>query len=498
MKLVVRGTIDGYYKIERIKIEFILDTITINVIISPGIINNRIRPVISIFVSFMMNRMDRLQDYSLSFLPVPVRRRHCVEFCFCRNNRGANLRTITDLDNAVYKDDVEQMDENVTPGFQTQDQLTHLLVHACYYDARNCFKRLLQKVSLFGVCEDNMKRVYFAAITTRCFFLKELIDSGCIDLSRAAAWYWGLHQTGLHWSNKHLYDSSTELKETIRCLLSIGADPWARDGIGKLPIDLLYLPASHLRCSQHTVIMDAARDLLTAMELSRGTCRFLIPLESIMTLHKTFHTYHYVDKSLKVDPSADLWHSTQTLMYELMELLLTAGADLTERSVAMVSPLNPSTSLDFYDRQTFGGLLNEAVLPALISNPATNGDKLLVLKQYYSLLLSYGSQPDKKWFLFLYLNVNLKPKHLMDIVECCLSMMEPEIFHSFQRYMKVYHNITDYNFCLSLKDQCRRVLYQNIPHRRMAVHVTSLPLPKPLQKFLIFDRELKESVDLKV
>ena len=44
------------------------------------------------------------------------------------------------------------------------------------------------------------------------------------------------------------------------------------------------------------------------------------------------------------------------------------------------------------------------------------------------------------------------------------------------------------NFCLPRKHQCCRVLYENVPHRRMAVHFDKLPLTPFLKQILVFER----------
>ena len=397
---------------------------------------------------------------------------------------------------AAIERDEEELMHSVNPWQHSPYLLTTLIVHAGYYNARKCYKALLQKIQFFRMSESSLKELYFAAIQIDAFMLTELTASH-INLSLARTWRLQPHnQTGLlvYADSQFLYTltdlNAREIKESLGCLLSIGENPFCRDNKGRLPLDYMLEGLSLLcrdgRRNSSDILKASIQDMLFAMKQWKGNHQFVVPWTTVNLINEHFRSntfWGHEDSDVMAD-----YKCIKALILEIMELILVVGADLKESDENRLQPLN--LYLDEYDIPGGGQLFEHDI------SHITLNQRALLLHNYDSLLLSYGHQPCAQCFQYMFSVVisNLKP--LVELIPGSMSMMEPHVFREFQRFMKERcrgtEHVNSINFCLSLKDQCRRVLYQSVPQRRMAAHVKSLPLPKPLKKYLVFDRELPE------
>ena len=116
--------------------------------------------------------------------------------------------------------------------------------------------------------------------------------------------------------------------------------------------------------------------------------------------------------------------------------------------------------------------------------------------EFCRLLFIYGEKPDElHWFLFEVILEN--SIFWKETIFNAVSLMAPDVLHDLKTHVtetikgtrnkcKNYEIFKCIRWVKSLQDTCRCVLYNNIPHRRMAAHVDQLPLPPPLKDFLLF------------
>ena len=131
----------------------------------------------------------------------------------------------------------------------------------------------------------------------------------------------------------------------------------------------------------------------------------------------------------------------------------------------------------------------EKILPRLVH--IEDSSLLAHILRFQTQLFIYGDKPGPDCLEFLCCVLEWKPRDLLPIVPLAIALMDADALLQFQqRVSKMISDkpglIVSVNFCKSLKEQCRSVLYSNIRHRNMAAHVNLLPLPIVIKDFLLF------------
>ena len=272
----------------------------------------------------------------------------------------------------------------------------------------------------------------------------------------------------------------------FRILLS--KNPWEATSGCRLPLDRLIEDIAKACATKpkslpdrEDKLLDKIRRLLRAMEKLQGDRPFLVPFQSVFKLSQEILFYlspTYYD--------GDVPHKGIRFLSKILQLLLSSGVDLTNATID-TDHCSLSYTLLFCD-----------VVKCL---PRKDIDSLFpYLMKLHTLLLSYGYQPDTWWFDGLLNVLKLKPaadaekdntstSDFDTFVMRSVNMMNKDTRRKFQAHIKQATNPPNINFCLSLEQECRGVLYQNVPKRRMVAYVDQLPLPKSLKTFLIFESD---------
>ena len=270
-------------------------------------------------------------------------------------------------------------------------------------------------------------------------------------------------------------------------------NPWSADKYNDLPLDRLIRDLT--RACRHTVpdsslvILDRIRHLLGVMKSQQGDRPEVVPFRSVVKLSEQilnclsppilFEYYWQYERHCDI----------MCFLAKVLELLLSSGADLKNRAVVYTH----------FTSKEYTGKFKKMVARLATLAPDQMDFKMLHLKHHHSLMLRYGYQPDETWFDILLEILKLKPTTATDPTEfvvCSINMMDTDTLHSFHTAIrKQTTKPYPINFYFSLQHQCRRVLYQNVPKRRMALYVNHLPLPTQLKQFYIFEENKEEKID---
>ena len=317
--------------------------------------------------------------------------------------------------------------------------------------------------------------------------------------------------------------------EAIADLLS--KDPWSAYDEHNNDIPLNNMMSAVIACYNRQEFPECSaaflagfQELLREMERQKGDRQFPVPLDSVIRLNIDIHAWLILRPLDKCD-------CIMAFSVDVLELLLIAGVDLTDRFVSKAefmgvdvdyssqddSDIDDDRMWDDYSDMNFRDpiyelkVINSACLwmleQALPKLVRMESNILNIIMRYHMLLLSYGNQLDEKWLRIWFKIFKLQQTNpstnqeffaaYPDFIQSVMSMMEPGTLHWFHSEVKeldivIRDSIT---FCFSLKEQCRRVLYYEVPQRRMEQHVHHLPLPNQLKRYLIFNRELRENSD---
>ena len=411
----------------------------------------------------------------------------------------------TAMNCALIRDDVEVM-RMLRPAIKKNT--TKLLSDAARNKAEKCFlvilkeKRKKEKIDL--------DRVFTAAMENFNVYVLEVMTSIGYDMTRRFS---SLHARGtmLHAaveliSNPHNNRSHVNV---LSYLMTQGVKASDVNQVKQLPVDLIIKHLSSLRTfhrrdlsehrKYHLRCLDAARILLRAMQEEKAGKSQLIPNSSVFELQTQFYSMlsDVLDKhDPQYNPLTAQGKLALDVFIEMLRMILTAGVTDVHK---LCSQLSRTT---YRGGHTYGQ--NDFIsntLTLFSANLPAYEDKLV---NFHVVLLAFGMKPDSSYFKFLsfLLEMELTPKTTI-LIHAALSLMSAREIQRFKQHVSDINRhqnkalnvatITEKSV-KSLKESCRRVLYGNIPDRRMAVHVNCLPVPTKVKEYLVFDFKLSGEI----
>ena len=291
--------------------------------------------------------------------------------------------------------------------------------------------------------------------------------------------------------------------EKLNILSRLNVNVFQKIHHGLIPIDCLDA-SFDFEYDDFSLILAAYEIILKAMQ-QQSKERLPVPMQVIMHIHKRF--LETVAKHTGKE-----WVNDSRISYFLhaLHVALSTGADINQKRCSM-----PTYSSLYKKTGQVELCIKPSLLPRLIKTYSVNGvyhwtDPILYkdIGEFYELLFVHGNKPDRAWSKFLSQVVSFQIPELFKVAGMTLSLMDHEDWQYVQRKLNRLHHriansdpaypaaeefnvrklelIQSYQGPKSLKDICRKVLYNNIQDRRMVIYVESLPLPTLLQQYLLF------------
>ena len=379
-----------------------------------------------------------------------------------------------------------------------RDTLSKTITHR----AKKCFIHLLKKDRQSRVL--NLDDVYEAVIHFDVHVMEEMKRIGFNDFKRELE-----HGTILHSVAREIrmnaHGSSSQIEKLEYLISQEGVTAYSVNCYGEHPVDII---ASYLGSLDPTsensddknrqksvTFVNTTQVLLSAMRKERAEQELLMPRSTAMALHRQYYFLLYM--RIQGSTNQQIVNLSLDLCIEILEMVLAAGVDLVNVQEEVMAATfqkgfapkaGPLSHFQSYREMIMGVGMNS-------HQPLQTCAEQIV--KFNTLFLAYGMNPDSECLRFLLwlLELNI-PLLTTGLILPFISLMSPKDIEQFRKLAANMKNvdmtlISD-KFCKSLKDTCRSVLYGSVKDRRMAVHVSSLPLPKQIKQWLCFDCDINE------
>ena len=292
--------------------------------------------------------------------------------------------------------------------------------------------------------------------------------------------------------------------------------PTEEKGWCVLPIDHFGYKATALaeknsNCSV-SVLLSAYKIMLETM-MRQNETRLPIPKHVIWIIWDLFgqmldeQYYDFVDDPI----NATVNRKPLSFLLNALHLALSAGANINEKSCICGCVFPDKVGYD----QDVGFLLKPFCFPNLVKPVNSNGVDYSVnpiifakIAEFYEILFVHGNKPDRTWLTFVSQIVSLQKAELFKLGGISLSLMDHDDWQEAQSKLSILHKravrsipqnaeeqetksrklklIETYQEPKSLQSLCRKVLYDNVPQRRMVRYVDHLPLTVTTKQYLLF------------
>ena len=365
------------------------------------------------------------------------------------------------------------------------------------YSAVRVFKAFLALFDESIINDSEIQSVYFLVAKKNLDMLKALVDGGYKDIN-------GIDRVSGHCVYYYAHNfMEMRIAEKVEYLVSINASVYARDLNGAIAID-----HSVRFIGQRFIERDAAIRVFTAiLNKMKQECtgRFPVPMHVVWRLHKElllaiFDNYCGTSRAFRF-PYPDLY---SRLRIQLLNMLLDTGANISLKCSASTPSCKCKVKLPQFRMcsLTFARLIAYSV-------NTTDPGLFHFIGDLYKKLLRYGNKPDKSLCTFLTQIVSYETEQLYHYAEVSLSLMDHEDWLFVQRrFSRLHHRLDQsnptsqkeqddkerkqelikcYQGPKSLRHMCRKVLYDNVPDRRMAVHIKQLKMPINLEPYILLE-----------
>ena len=266
----------------------------------------------------------------------------------------------------------------------------------------------------------------------------------------------------------------------------------------------------HLDYDSVSILLRSYKILLDTMK-RQSRESLPLPMHVISNLHKIFlselggqHDDDSFNGTLDTKPLS--------FLLKALDMALSAGAKIQQQEKCSLS--TPSCRCTYLE-QPYGfcmerDLLRRFVKPRNINGVTVYADSAFfgIIGEFYEILFIHGNKPGRHWKTFFCQIMKFQQKELFKLAEVSLSLMDHEDWQCVQRKLHIMHKRTarsipsnaaekeakasklevleTFQQPTSLQHMCRKLLYDNIPNRRMAKYVDCLPLPPPTKQYLLF------------
>ena len=389
-----------------------------------------------------------------------------------------------------------------------------MMHRAVYHRATKCFKAILTKKKLEEWGDEALTSLFYTCATYDFSSLNEMVNYGYREVNsmRLINGYTPLMAAVMpvvRYPMIKRYRCPIEMCKNIELLLSLGAHTSATKTVGSCyeldfalehAIEAIhYVPIycnSKLRIeldSARKMLLHSVAMLLDARKEEQGE-NLPVSLLAVCKLHEEFLAFVHSITRRSILSNKQV-SSVLGVYIEMLEMLLKANVNLRDKQQCRISGLNPSTGVEEYFASRCRNYLEES-LGKMISTFGRNGMIFKFVRQYYTLLITYGHQPDIKWCVLLDMIISYQPTALLPLVHQVLSVMDKEIQEEVCQADRVgiarlaridYRNsVTIRTNFYTLQELSRRTIYKCIKDGRVAAHVDKLEITKPAKNFLLF------------
>ena len=299
--------------------------------------------------------------------------------------------------------------------------------------------------------------------------------------------------------NSNVFDLRDPLDEERFCL-----------PIDDLAIEAIYYIIPNCDYDCVSVLVRAYKIMINNMRRQKKT-RFPIPKHVIMIIQLDFiEMLRRQYSKFKSDPvNAIVNRKALSFLLNALHMALSAGANIQQKRctcgciVAVGDEDDEALCIEPHS-------LTELVKPVNSNGVNYSVDPILFAKiaEFYEILFVHGNKPDRNWLTFVSQIVSFQKPELFKVGGMTLSLMDHEDWQHVQRKLSILHKravrsvpgnaeeeetkarklqlIETYKGPKPLQDMCRKVLYDNVPDRRMVRYVGYLPLPPIVKEYLLF------------
>ena len=412
-------------------------------------------------------------------------------------------RNTSALDYAIAVDEAGMMNLLISG---TKLSVMQLMTMVARHNAVKCFTSLFEhalRSREMTSDSDAMGEVFHAATSSGAKVLKQLIqlgyqyiDRNCNECCNTTPMHAAVSKFSLHSIKRELvFNNPQHFLDVSEILLAHGVKASVYNIHGQLPIETLIMQSNNIPITETIAqFMSAARILLSAMsqEATPGK-ELVVPRSSVITLHHVFHHDLF---------TADIYGGKRLSSFvKVLQMMLDKGVNLSKDEEYKPFPTSDRCNCGYDPR--FSNLyplfhlrsyFNAATLQRCMTYCQDIIEEPLI--QFNTLLLLYGAVPDDSCFEYLatIMQVTTTPK-MIALIRYFMTLMSEQNLFRFRQHLasrNVDVNPVSDKFDKSLKEKCLCALYANIRDRRMPAHVNSLPLPKRLKEYLVFDNQIKQ------
>ena len=337
--------------------------------------------------------------------------------------------------------------------------------------------------------------VYFWTAYSDLEFLKAFVQAGYKDFN-------AIHNGRPVWSYVLTSHTQKRTAETIEYLMDLNANVFASSKVGTIAIDYAKMLVHHGVKSDDAIRIYNV--LLDKMRQQTTTPDFPVPMHCVWEIQKEIiyilNQNYLLHSNSRSDEDKELH-----LQIQALNMVLEAGvANLNFKCTTSTPSCKCKVKKPLFRMcsRTYTRLINtslDVIDPGLFR----------FIAQFYITLQRYGNKPNKSLSTFLTQIVSYETEPLYYYAEVSLSLMDHQDWLFVQRkFSRLYHRLEQSNptnqngqedkerkqdliKCFqsprSLKQMCRKVLYDNVPDRRMAAHIKQLKLPIMLEPYILLE-----------
>ena len=413
-----------------------------------------------------------------------------------------NART-TAMDYVLMNDDVDVMSMFLVAS-ATPEDIKGIICRTKSHQAGQCFLLILKKYKNSRLLD--LDDVYIAATSFNVTVLEEMKVIGYDDFNRELCFQidWG---TLLHSAASEILPNAQRSSQTIHVLnylISEGITAYSFNLQGKHPVDMIAGQLYYLNPTPESMNVDeykqkcqncasATRVLLSAMRKERSEQELLMPRSTAVLLNQQF--YYMLSDRIQANTNQQRANLILDLCIQMLDMVLSSGVDLVNMEEEVRAAISHMHFRPFACAFSCFEHVWKLVMISMRNRHAPLQIYAEKIIKFNTLFLVYGMKPDSKCIRFLLwlLELNI-PRLTTGLIHPFLSQMSSKDIEQFRQRaasMNCTSLISD-KLCKSLQDTCRSFLYESVKDRRMAVHVSSLPLPKQMKQWLCFDYKIDE------